>query len=133
MLKKCWIFGLVSACALATSNVPDMSAPFYPILRAIAAIFAVLAGYHYPGPPASTGKVPIEVAALAIGLCMLAAGCRVADMGIGLNVPPFGSLSVSVGGGVIGHASKLESSSRTNLAPLAALPIGDGTALLSPQ
>ena len=114
MLKKCWVFGLIACCALAVDNVPGLPVPVYPILRAIAAVCAVLAGYHYPTPPASSGKVPVEVATLAVGLCVLATGCRVADMGIGVNAPPFGSLSVSIGGGVIGQPGRFQ-----NLAPTA--------------
>jgi hypothetical protein len=109
MNKNVWKFGLLAAVAMSIDNVPGLPSWLYPILRATAAASAVLAGYHYPSPPAGPTRIPIEVVTGLLVLCFLSAGCELSRFTLSVKNPTFGSLAVSMGGGVIGHPS-----SRTN-------------------
>ena len=103
MSNKVWLFGLVAACALAALTVQGIPVPICTVLKVVAVVCGVLAGYHYPSPPGGVGKVTIGPALGLLVLALLAAGCKVGTFSLDVKSPTFGSVGLSLDGGRIGR------------------------------
>jgi hypothetical protein len=98
------LFGLFGAIAGAVSQVPGIPTDVRLIMVCITAACVAGLGYHasdqQPRPPLS----PLTCScALIVAIMMVCAGCKVGGLGIQVASPAFGSVGVSLDGGVIGH------------------------------
>jgi hypothetical protein len=108
--------GLVGAVALAVSKVAGLP-PWALTACEVASVgcFAAL-GYHAqdrsnkpPAPPIGTLSIFLVAGLLAF------AGCKVGGLGVQVSSPAFGSVGVSLDGGLIGHG-RLPTNAPTPLA-----------------
>ena len=103
-LSMTTIFGILGAIALAVSQVAGLPATVHMVCVVVSAACVAGLGYHAadqtPRPP-----VPpfMAFAAMLIGFAVLLAGCKVGGLGVQVASPAFGSVGVSLDGGVIGH------------------------------
>ena len=97
------VFGTLGAMALAVSQVSGLSATFHLFCVCVAAAAVAGLGYHAadqsPRPPLP--PIACFVVLLAILLVMMT-GCKVGGLGVEVKSPAFGSVGVSLDGGVIG-------------------------------
>ena len=96
--------GMIGAVALAVDQITALSPDAHLACKVAASAALALVGYHAqdrsnkrPGPPAAT------LAILAAALCIYLAGCKVGGLGVQVTSPAFGSVGISLDGGVIGH------------------------------
>jgi hypothetical protein len=117
MNKYVWLFGLVSAVALALITCAGLPTWVYVMLKCVAVVAGVLAGYHYPAPPTGQAVNTATVALLLLGALALTPGCKVGALGLSVNNPTFGSVGLTLDGGVIGRGRASTVPPVTNSAP----------------
>lgn len=103
MNRYVWLFGLISAAALAASNEAGLPEGWRTGLRTVAVVCAVLAGYHYPAPGKGPGPSSPALLAVIIGLAGLTAGCKCGGFGLKVGSPAFGSVELNLDAGSIGN------------------------------
>jgi len=114
MNRYVWIFGLVSALALALIACAGLPTWAYVLLKCVAVVAGVLAGYHYPAPPTGTAVNTAAVGLLLLGVLALTPGCKVGALGLSVSSPTFGSVGLTLDGGVIGHGRVSTNAPSTN-------------------
>ena len=117
MNKYVWQFGLLSALALALITCAGLPTWAYVLLKCVAVVAGVLAGYHYPAPPTGTAVNTAAVGLMLLGALALSTGCKVGALGINVSSPTFGSVGVTLDGGVIGHGRVITNAPRPISAP----------------
>lgn len=98
------VCGIVGAATLAVANVPGIPPNIHMVGMAVSAACVAALGWHAQD---RSGKPPVDPGTtvaiiLAVGL-VFSAGCKVGGLGLSVKAPPFGSVGLSLDGGVIGH------------------------------
>ena len=112
------IFGLLGAISLAVSQVTGLSVTAHLICVCISAACVAGLGYHAadqtPRPP-----LPPLTCFLLLLVCLIVCccGCKVGGFGVELKSPAFGSVGVSLDGGVIGKGQVPTNAPSPVLAP----------------
>jgi hypothetical protein len=113
-------FGYCAAVLIAADSVPELPPAVRPWVRVAAAVCVALVGYHASdntGPKGGTRPGPLLP--LLIGSMVLGAGCQVAEMGVQVQSPTFGSLGVTIGGGTLGRPHAVPAGRLTTAPPTA--------------
>jgi hypothetical protein len=96
-------FGMLGAMTFAVSQVVGLPALVHLVCVCVSAACVAGLGYHAvdqtPRPP-----VPplVLFAAMLIAFAVMLAGCKVGGLGVSVSSPAFGSVGLSLDGGVIG-------------------------------
>lgn len=98
------LFGILGAVALAVSQVSGLPGTLHMVCVCVSAACVAGLGYHAsdatPRPPAP----PLLMFALLLGIAVVVfTGCKVGGLGVAVNSPAFGSVGITLDGGVIGH------------------------------
>ena len=98
------VFGCLGAIALAVSQVPGLPSTLHTVCVCISAASVAALGYHAADATPRPPTPPIVLFALLLGALLVAcAGCKVGGLGVSVSSPPFGSVGITLDGGVIGH------------------------------
>jgi hypothetical protein len=96
--------GLAGAMSLAIDQISSIPAWAHTDCKVIAAAAVALIGYHAQD---RSGKPPAPlsgtVAIIGAILLLTFSGCKVGGLGVQVSSPAFGSVGVTLDGGVIGH------------------------------
>lgn len=98
------VCGAVAAASMAVLAIDDLPPSVVLWLRVVGAIAVALLGYHAQneGPPGGKPMMLLLCCLLA-AFCLLIAGCRVGGLAFDVKSPTFGSVGVTLDGGMIGH------------------------------
>jgi len=111
------VFGTLGAIALAVSQVAGLPATVHLVCVCLSAACVAGLGYHAADQTPRPPLPPIVLfAMMLIGFAVLLAGCKVGGLAVQVSSPAFGSVGVSLDGGVIGHGK-----TPTNAVPPTAL------------
>jgi hypothetical protein len=98
------IAGLSGAIALSVSQVPNLPTWLHTACIVTVAASVALVGYHAQdrsGKPPATPAATLAIIGAALALSLT--GCKVGGLGVQVSSPAFGSVGVTLDGGLIGH------------------------------
>jgi energy-converting hydrogenase Eha subunit B len=113
------VFGMLGAIALAVANVPGLAPWALTACHVVSVACVAGIGYHAQDRSAKPPSAPGASAAILLAASLVAlTGCKVGGLGIEVKSPTFGSVGISLDGGIIGHG-KVPTNAPT---PLPSLP-----------
>ena len=112
------LFGCLGAIALAVSQVPGIPGTLHLVCVCVSAAAVAALGYHASDATPRPPMPPIMLFALLLcSLLVACAGCKVGGLGVAVSSPPFGSVGITLDGGVIGHGKPATNAPATTRGP----------------